>query len=246
MRAFQGYWKRRLPRGSSIEGFAAGMSKRTGQRARSKRKPRLLMTSVNLRTLVALVCIGLVFTFPTASTQANSHHWMEPDWEQAPSHHVLHTGMSGQPSSIIMIVQYMMWSHNYYGRTFYRSCSNTTAQIDGYYGPCTKAAVQYFQYRHGIDTDGVVGYYTWDMLQDGNGFEDHFPYAPANQCEESIKVGTHCAWDDPHANTWSHPGNANMKPDNIACCGPTWKFDDVTAPGACFSRSGGVSCGWSW
>jgi peptidoglycan hydrolase-like protein with peptidoglycan-binding domain len=37
--------------------------------------------------------------------------------------------------------------------------------VDGKYGPQTQAAVITFQYRHGLDTTGVVDSDTWEALQ---------------------------------------------------------------------------------
>jgi peptidoglycan hydrolase-like protein with peptidoglycan-binding domain len=39
-------------------------------------------------------------------------------------------------------------------------------EIDGRFGPKTKAAVQAFQSDHGLDVDGIVGPKTWDALRE--------------------------------------------------------------------------------
>jgi peptidoglycan hydrolase-like protein with peptidoglycan-binding domain len=38
-------------------------------------------------------------------------------------------------------------------------------EIDGVFGPKTKAAVNAFQSDHGLDVDGIVGPKTWDSLR---------------------------------------------------------------------------------
>jgi peptidoglycan hydrolase-like protein with peptidoglycan-binding domain len=38
------------------------------------------------------------------------------------------------------------------------------AQVDGIFGPTTDTATRSFQYRTGVDVDGVVGPLTWKNL----------------------------------------------------------------------------------
>jgi peptidoglycan hydrolase-like protein with peptidoglycan-binding domain len=39
--------------------------------------------------------------------------------------------------------------------------------IDGHFGPNTEDAVRFFQKTNGLETDGIVGIYTWERLRKG-------------------------------------------------------------------------------
>jgi hypothetical protein len=120
-------------------------------------------------------------------------------WEKAG---YLQVGSGG--NTVMSVQGYMMQSGYYerenrfidaYERGTGRDCSTSYAvSVDGYFGGCTRAAVQGFQEQHGLATDGIVGTYTWRALQN---MTAHSP-----DCRLDGRI---CPYGDPsHIRPFSH------------------------------------------
>jgi hypothetical protein len=164
-------------------------------RTRLSRSPRrrLRRPEVLLAVTVALSVVGV----PAAHAEPGD---LGDKWERAGT---LRTGVSA--SNAVMSLQgYMMQSGYFerenrfidaYERGTRRDCSTSyVVSVDGYFGGCTRAAVQGYQEDHGLATDGIVGPMTWRSLQ-----------SPAAHSPGCVADGRVCPYGSPdHMRPFSH------------------------------------------
>jgi peptidoglycan hydrolase-like protein with peptidoglycan-binding domain len=83
----------------------------------------------------------------------------------------------GDTGPVVRAVQYLLLAHG------------ENLQVDGIFGPITKARVQSFQHDHGLHVDGIVGPETWPQLIIQVNQGDHGPAVRAVQVILKQKIG---------------------------------------------------------
>jgi hypothetical protein len=177
---------------------------------RTRRAP---LPSRPVRRLVVLLAATLGVVLGGAPPASAAPGDLMSTWESAGR---LYVGV-GASNTVMSVQGYMMQSGYYerenrfidaYERGTGRDCSTSYAvSVDGYFGGCTRAAVQGFQEDHGLATDGIVGTYTWRALQ------NRTAHSPGCRLDYSV-----CPYGDPsHIRPFSHDYR-------YAPCCDIWEF----------------------